>query len=82
MFLENEADMVLSYTTSPAYHLMYEDTSKYKAANFLEGHYIQIEIAHSRNCDWQKPRNERNDPLRLNSTSSDATSDWLPSTKR
>ena len=26
MFLENEADMVLSYTTSPAYHLMYENT--------------------------------------------------------
>ena len=45
MFLENEADMVLSYTTSPAYHLMYEDTSKYKAANFSEGHYIQIEVA-------------------------------------
>ena len=45
MFLENEADMVLSYTTSPAYHLIYEDTSKYKAANFLEGHYIQIEVA-------------------------------------
>ena len=45
MFLENEADMVLSYTTSPAYHLMYENTSKYKAASFKEGHYMQIEVA-------------------------------------
>ena len=45
MFLENEADMVLSYTTSPAYHLMYEETDKYKAASFVEGHYMQIEVA-------------------------------------
>ena len=45
MFLENEADMVLSYTTSPAYHLMYEETNKYKAASFDEGHYMQIEVA-------------------------------------
>ena len=45
MFLENEADMVLSYTTSPAYHQMYEDDKKYKSANFAEGHYSQIELA-------------------------------------
>jgi thiamine transport system substrate-binding protein len=45
MFLKNEADMVLSYTTSPAYHLMYENESKYKSASFSEGHYMQIEVA-------------------------------------
>jgi thiamine transport system substrate-binding protein len=45
MFLENEADMVLSYTTSPVYHQMYEDEKKYSSTNFTEGHYSQIELA-------------------------------------
>ena len=45
MFLEGEADMVLSYTSSPAYHQMYENETKYKSADFTEGHYIQIELA-------------------------------------
>jgi len=45
LFLEGEADMVLSYTTSPAYHLIAgEDASKIAAA-FDEGHYMQIEVA-------------------------------------
>ena len=37
--------MVLSYTTSPAYHLIAERTDRYRAAPFAEGHYIQIEVA-------------------------------------
>ena len=37
--------MVLSYTTSPAYHLIAEGDDKYKAADFSEGHYMQIEVA-------------------------------------
>lgn len=45
MFLEGEADMVLSYTTSPAYHITAEGEGKYKAAEFKEGHYSQIEVA-------------------------------------
>ena len=45
MFLEGEADMVLSYTTSPAYHIIAEDDATKKAAIFTEGHYIQIEVA-------------------------------------
>lgn len=45
LFLEGEAPMVLSYLTSPAYHMMYEDTDRYRAAVFEEGHYPQIEIA-------------------------------------
>lgn len=45
MFLEGEADMVLSYSTSPAYHVIAEGTDKYKAAAFDEGHYMQIEVA-------------------------------------
>ena len=45
LFLEGEADMVLSYTTSPAYHLAVENDAKYKAAIFPEGHTLQIEVA-------------------------------------
>jgi thiamine transport system substrate-binding protein len=45
MFQEGEADMVLSYSTSPAYHMIVEETDKYKAAGFAEGHYMQIEVA-------------------------------------
>ena len=45
MFLEGEADMVLSYTTSPAYHLIAEKDDTKAAAAFDEGHYLQIEVA-------------------------------------
>ncbi|MEM8787449.1 MAG: thiamine ABC transporter substrate binding subunit [Pseudomonadota bacterium] len=45
LFLEGEADMVLSYTTSPAYHLIAEDDPTKAAAAFAEGHYMQIEVA-------------------------------------
>lgn len=37
--------MVLSYTTSPAYHMIAEKTDRYQAAAFAEGHYLQIEVA-------------------------------------
>lgn len=37
--------MVLSYTTSPAYHIIAEQDSRYAAAAFDEGHYQQIEVA-------------------------------------
>jgi thiamine transport system substrate-binding protein len=45
LFLEGEADMVLSYTTSPAYHLIGENDDTKGAALFDEGHYMQIEVA-------------------------------------
>nr|WP_319388648.1 thiamine ABC transporter substrate binding subunit [uncultured Cohaesibacter sp.] len=45
MFLEGQADMVLSYTTSPAYHIEAENKTNYKAALFSEGHYMQVELA-------------------------------------
>ena len=45
MFLEGEADMVLSYTTSPAYHLIAEEDASKAAAVFNEGHYMQVEVA-------------------------------------
>ncbi len=43
LFLKGEADMVVSYTTSPAYHIAAEGKMNYKAAIFAEGHYLQIE---------------------------------------
>jgi len=45
LFTRGEAPLVLSYTTSPGYHLEYEDTERYKAAIFTDGHPIQIEAA-------------------------------------
>ena len=45
LFLDGEADMVLSYTTSPAYHLIAEGDDSKAAALFEEGHYLQVEVA-------------------------------------
>ena len=45
LFTGGEAQMVLSYTTSPAYHRIAEDNDRYAAASFAEGHYLQIEVA-------------------------------------
>jgi thiamine transport system substrate-binding protein len=45
LFLDGEADMVLSYTTSPAYHIIAEGEQKYRAAIFAEGHEMQVEVA-------------------------------------
>jgi thiamine transport system substrate-binding protein len=45
LFLDGEAPLVLSYTTSPAYHINVESTDRYRAAIFPEGHYMQIEVA-------------------------------------
>jgi thiamine transport system substrate-binding protein len=45
LFLKGEADMALSYTTSPAYHIVSEKDDTIHAALFDEGHYAQIEVA-------------------------------------
>ena len=45
MFTDGEVDMVLSYTTSPAYHLIAEGDDTKKAAIFSEGHYVMVETA-------------------------------------
>lgn len=45
LFLEGEAPMVLSYTTSPAYHRFVEQTDRFQVAMFEEGHYQQVEVA-------------------------------------
>jgi thiamine transport system substrate-binding protein len=45
LFLKGEAPLVLSYTTSPAYHIIAEKKTQYAADQFPEGHYLQIEVA-------------------------------------
>jgi len=45
LFLKGEGDLVLSYTTSPAYHIIEEKKENYAAAEFSEGHYLQVEVA-------------------------------------
>jgi thiamine transport system substrate-binding protein len=45
LFTSGEAPLVLSYTTSPGYHLEYENSERYKAAIFQDGHILQIEAA-------------------------------------
>ena len=45
MFTQGEADMVLSYTTSPAYHIIAENDKSKSAAIFSEGHYFFTELA-------------------------------------
>ena len=45
IFMAGEADLVLSYTTSPAAHIMFEDNYDYTALSFEEGNYISIEFA-------------------------------------
>jgi len=45
LFLNGEAPMVLSYSTSPGYHMAVDKTDKYQAASFSEGHYLQVEVA-------------------------------------
>jgi thiamine transport system substrate-binding protein len=45
LFLDGEADMVMSWTTSPAYHLIAENDPGFTTAEFSEGHYLQVEVA-------------------------------------
>lgn len=45
LFLKGEADMVLSYTTSPAYHAVAENNPNYAFAPFSEGFVPQVEVA-------------------------------------
>lgn len=58
LFTKGEVPMVLSYTTSPAYHMVEEKTDRYQAASFSDGHYIQIEVAgmlrHAKDKDLAK----------------------------
>ena len=39
MFTKGEVPIVLSYVTSPAYHLEFEKSTRYQVAEFKKGHY-------------------------------------------
>lgn len=45
LFLNGEADAVLSYSSSPAYHRIAEEDDSKTWWNFPDGHYMQIELA-------------------------------------
>ncbi|MGF7006402.1 thiamine ABC transporter substrate binding subunit [Aminobacter sp. BE322] len=59
LFTKGEAPMVLSYTTSPAYHMVAENTERYQAASFEEGHYLQIEVAGITTTGAKNPLSEK-----------------------
>lgn len=44
-FAKGEAPVVLSYSTSEAYHREMEKTDRYRALKFADGHYLQVEVA-------------------------------------
>ncbi|MCR4676743.1 MAG: thiamine ABC transporter substrate-binding protein [Sphaerochaetaceae bacterium] len=43
LFTEGEAPLVLSYTTSPVYHAMWDGHNDFVALEFSEGHYMTTE---------------------------------------
>ncbi|MBI28338.1 MAG: thiamine ABC transporter substrate binding subunit [Pelagibacteraceae bacterium] len=45
IFLTGEADLVFSYTTSPAAHIMFENNYDYSSIIFKEGNYLSVEFA-------------------------------------
>ncbi|MFI0396534.1 thiamine ABC transporter substrate-binding protein [Paracoccus jiaweipingae] len=45
LFTDGEVDMVLSFTSSPAYHIEAEGDKTKHAAIFPEGHYFYVELA-------------------------------------
>ena len=44
-FMAGEADILLSYSTSPAAHIMFEENYDISASTFKEGNYISVEFA-------------------------------------
>lgn len=45
MFTEGEAPLVISYVTSPAYHIEYNEGDNFVALEFTDGHVMQVEGA-------------------------------------
>tara|TARA_B100001287_G_C22678956_1_gene529217 strand:+ start:212 stop:1156 length:945 start_codon:yes stop_codon:yes gene_type:complete len=59
LFTSGEADMVLSFNTSPAYHIAVEEDKTKKAAIFEEGHYAYFELVGKlRNTDQPELANK------------------------
>ncbi len=55
LFTKKQTDIVLSYATSPMYHLLEEKDLGFKSIEFTEGHPVQVEFAGvpeaCRNCE-------------------------------
>ncbi len=45
LYTQQEAPIILSYETSPAYHREFEDTDRYRALLFDSSAYLQVEVA-------------------------------------
>ncbi|MBR1638399.1 MAG: thiamine ABC transporter substrate-binding protein [Treponema sp.] len=45
MFTDGEAPLVISYVTSPAYHIEYDEGDQFVALEFTDGHVMQVEGA-------------------------------------
>lgn len=45
LYTQQEAPIVLSYETSPAYHREFEETDRYQAVLFDSSAYLQVEVA-------------------------------------
>lgn len=45
MFTDGEAPLVISYVTSPAYHIEYNEGDNFVALEFTDGHVMQVEGA-------------------------------------
>lgn len=58
LFKEKQSELVLSYVTSPIYHLLEEKDGNYKSFEFSDGHPVQIEFAGipetCKNCEAAK----------------------------
>lgn len=58
LYVQGESDLVISYSTSPAVHVIYDNTDKYKSILFDDKAYIQVEacgiIKNSGNVDFAK----------------------------
>ncbi|MBQ9630795.1 MAG: thiamine ABC transporter substrate-binding protein, partial [Treponema sp.] len=45
LFTKGEAPLVISYTTSPAYHKYEDNSERYRTLSFYDGHIMQVEGA-------------------------------------
>ena len=58
MITDGEAPLVISYTTSPAYHIEYGEGDQFKALSFTDGHVMQVEgaglVKGAKNADGAK----------------------------
>jgi len=79
LFTEGEADAVLSYTTSPAYHIVAEGDDTKVAPMFTDGHYLQVELAAKLTSSDQPELADRFLGFLLTDTAQEiiATTNWM-----